>query len=99
MFSPKREVEGLRGLAPNRSRSTAIHPYFGKVDPALARALILQLSQPADIVFDPFCGSGTVILEALRTGRISRSWDSSPLAVLIAAARVSGVSAKDEEQL
>jgi DNA modification methylase len=41
------------------------------------------LSQPGDSVFDPFCGSGTVLLESQLNGRHSAGADSNPLARLI----------------
>jgi DNA modification methylase len=43
-----------------------------------------QLSQPGDLVLDPFCGSGTVLLEAQLAGRRAYGADTNPLARLIA---------------
>ena len=42
------------------------------------------LSKPGDIVLDPFCGSGTVLLEAQLANRRAYGADSNPLARLIA---------------
>lgn len=41
------------------------------------------LSKPNSIVLDPFCGSGTVLLESLLSGRNSVGFDINPLAILI----------------
>lgn len=41
------------------------------------------LSKPGHIVFDPFCGSGTVLLESILMGREAIGTDVNPLAVLI----------------
>ncbi len=42
-----------------------------------------QLSDPGDVVMDPFAGSGTVLLEAQLAGRRAVGVDSNPLACLI----------------
>lgn len=67
-----------------------IHPYFGRINASLAAALIQQLSKPLDTVLDPFCGSGTVLQEALLAQRRPIGWDSSPLATMIARTRLLG---------
>ena len=66
-----------------------VHPYFGRVDPALAHALIQSYSHPGETILDPFCGSGTVLHEAIVSGRSAIGWDSSPLAVGISLAKLS----------
>lgn len=66
-----------------------VHPYFGRVDPALAQTLIEHYSATSASVLDPFCGSGTVLHEALLLGRAAIGWDSSPLAVGISLAKMS----------
>ncbi len=60
------------------------HSYPARMHPALARALIAGLSQPGGRVLDPFCGSGTVLIEAMRLGRTAVGVDLSPLAVRVA---------------
>lgn len=47
-----------------------------------------QLSKPGDLILDPFCGTGTVLLEALLAGRSAGGADSNPLARLIAKVKV-----------
>lgn len=44
----------------------------------LARDLILSWSNPGDLVCDPFVGSGTVLQQALETGRRVLGIDSNP---------------------
>lgn len=46
------------------------------------------LSKRGDTVLDPFCGSGTVLLESLLSNRNSFGADSNPLARLIASVKV-----------
>lgn len=86
-----KRIEELVALG-HRHGALAMHPYFGRMDPALAGLLISEFSSPGDWVLDPFCGSGTVLHEALLLGRNATGWDSSPLATMIAASKVSGVS-------
>jgi len=91
----------LARLSPTRHKhgAQALHPYFGKVDPSIASAMIEKFSSPGDIVLDPFCGSGTVLHEATRLGRCAIGWDSSPLAVLIATAKVLGLRPEERTEL
>jgi hypothetical protein len=64
-------------------RESTLHqlsPYVGKMKSGMARALVNLYSQPADIVLDPFSGSGVVPLEAALAGRHARGNDLSPYA-------------------
>ncbi len=60
------------------------HTYPARMHPAIARSLIGELTGPKGTVLDPFCGSGTVALEALVAGRACVGLDLSPLAVRLA---------------
>jgi 16S rRNA G966 N2-methylase RsmD len=55
--------------------------------PSTARRAIAALSKPGQRVLDPFCGSGTVLVEAMAAGRVATGVDASPLAILIAKVR------------
>lgn len=59
------------------------HKYPAKFIPQLARVLIEKYTDEEDLIWDPFCGSGTLNLEAFRTNRHSIGTDISPIAVLI----------------
>ena len=50
-----------------RSRGTDIHPTVKPI--RMVADAILDVTSRGDIVLDPFCGSGTTILAAERTGR------------------------------
>ena len=52
-----------RGYLPGTARDTACVP------PAVAERAITAYTRPGDAVLDPDCGSGTVLVEALRAGR------------------------------
>jgi hypothetical protein len=42
----------------------ALHPYLGKFVPQLAEAFLRRCFRAGDAVYDPFCGSGTTLVEA-----------------------------------
>lgn len=54
----------------------------------LVNMLIKEFTKEGDLVFDPFCGSGTVINEALRLSRNAIGLDINPLGLLIAEVRL-----------
>lgn len=63
----------------------AIHPYPAKFIGDIPRALLGALPLPPEtLVFDPFAGSGTTMLEAQRRGLASVGVDLNPIACLIA---------------
>lgn len=66
-----------------------LHPYKGKFYPQLAKGLInlCNLKNGASI-FDPFCGSGTTLLEGYLNGYYTFGCDMNPLAAKIAKAKV-----------
>src|SRR4051794_39120016 len=57
-----------------------LHPYPAKFVPALPRILIELLSEPGDLIMDPFVGSGTALVEALLLGRRAIGGDLNPVA-------------------
>jgi SAM-dependent methyltransferase len=73
------------GLA--RALTHGFHAYAGRMHPSIARGAIEQWSAPRDLVVDPFCGSGTVLVEASGLGRAAVGVDASPLGIAIAEVR------------
>ncbi|HEY9709339.1 MAG TPA: DNA methyltransferase [Oculatellaceae cyanobacterium] len=66
-----------------------IHEYKGKFYPQLAKSLFnLAGINAGDLVLDPFCGSGTVLLESYLNGCQSIGFDMNPLAVKISHAKL-----------
>lgn len=66
-------------------------PYQGKLAPARARELVETLTNVGDVVADPFCGCGTVLLEAWALGRNAIGTDLNPYAVAVAKAKLDPV--------
>ena len=65
------------------------HTYPAAMHPDMA-ALVIGLTDGP--VHDPFCGGGTVLVEAKRAGRAASGSDLSPVAALVAGARCSGAA-------
>jgi DNA modification methylase len=66
----------------------SISSYVGRIKPAFAHCLIELCSNKDDVIFDPFCGIGTVILEADLMGRKAIGNDLNPYAYLISKAKL-----------
>jgi len=63
-------------------------PYAGRMTPQLAHWLIRCFSKKNEVVLDPFCGIGTVPLEANILERNSVGFDLNPYAYLVAKAKM-----------
>ena len=61
-----------------------LHSYPAMMIPPVARRLILTYSDEGATLLDPFCGSGSVLVEAELAHRYSWGVDLNPLAILIA---------------
>ena len=70
-----------------RALTHGFHSYAGRMHPSIARGAVARFSAPGDAVIDPFCGSGTVPVEAMGLGRRAFGVDASPLGVAIARVR------------
>jgi SAM-dependent methyltransferase len=60
-----------------------LHPYLGKFPPQLAEALIRRHCPADGLVLDPFCGSGTTLVEAIGLGRDAVGCDISAFNALL----------------
>ncbi len=65
-----------------------LSPYIGKLKSSIAGSLVAQYTEPNDLIYDPFCGSGTVALEAWAAGRHIIANDLSPYAALLTRAKL-----------
>jgi DNA modification methylase len=76
------DVSGDAGSV--RDHVHGFHSYPARLHPATARRLIEKLSRVGDTVLDPFCGSGTVLVEGQLQGRFTIGVDLNPLACELA---------------
>lgn len=77
----------------------SLHPYPAKFIPQIPNALIQELSSMGDTVLDPFCGSGTTLVEAILLKRHAVGVDANPLACLIARAKTAQLRRQEIDQL
>jgi hypothetical protein len=70
-----------------RAATHALHPWPARFIPDLPAIAIARLTEPGDLVTDPFCGCGTTALEARLAGRRFDVADANELATLITRAK------------
>lgn len=80
--------------ADSRSLSHGFHPWPAKFIPQIPARLVEELTEPGDVVFDPFCGSGTTLVEALIRGRHAWGNDNNPLAALLSKVKATPLDSK-----
>ncbi len=80
-------VKANGGMAPldfdayPRNRLTHyLFRYPAKFHPPVARKLVEEFSDQGELILDPFCGSGTLLVEAVQSGRNSIGLDIDPVA-------------------
>ena len=82
-----------------RSHVHGFHAYPARMHPITARRLVEAFSHPGERVLDPFCGSGTVLVEARLAGREAVGVDANPLAVRLARLKARGTTPEQRERL
>ena len=83
----KRRLRDL-GIADVISIARVHRGYPAEKPPAVSEILVGQSTEPGELVIDPFMGSGSVGVAALRQGRRFAGTDLNPEAVSIAASRL-----------
>ena len=71
---PPEYAEALWRLPAQGARRT--HPHESPI--SVLRRLVEVYSQPGDLVVDPFCGHGTIVLVAVELGRSGVGYDIDP---------------------
>ncbi len=61
----------------------SLHPYPAKFPPQLPKAILEEFARPGQTVLDPFCGSGTTLIEARLQGVHATGVDINGLSCLI----------------
>ncbi|HEX4514138.1 MAG TPA: DNA methyltransferase [Polyangiaceae bacterium] len=79
---------------PARANVHGFHVYPARMHPTTASRLIELTSVAGSKVLDPFCGSGTVLVQAMIARRDAIGVDLNPFAVLLASRKV---AARDEK--
>lgn len=79
------DYPSVNSLHPGRAGDRELHPTVKPI--ALIADLMRDCSRRNGIILDPFCGSGTTIVAAERTGRIARAIEIDPVYVDVAIRR------------
>src|SRR5262245_59473231 len=77
--------------------SHPFHTYPARLHPATAKVLVEFAGDGT--ILDPFCGSGTVLVEARAAGQRAIGSDLNPLAVLVARAKTWTVPPRRRREL
>jgi SAM-dependent methyltransferase len=85
--------------AEHDSLTHGLHAYPARMHHAIARSILQEWSEPRTRVLDPFCGSGTVLVEARRLGLRSCGVDLNPLALRIAEVKCAVTSEAERDEL
>jgi hypothetical protein len=75
---------------PQRERTRhvhGLHPYLGKFIPQVVESLLRRYFAPGQTVLDPFCGSGTTLVQANEMGIHAAGVDVSAFNVLLTRAK------------
>lgn len=83
----------------SRAHVHGFHSYPARMHPVMARRLVELFAPPQGRVLDPFCGSGTVLIESRLAGRAAQGVDLNPLATALSWCKVRGADRKDLAQL
>ena len=67
-----------------REYTHCVHDYPAKMIPQISRRLIRKYGKKGSMLFDPYCGSGTSLVEARLNSMDAVGTDLNPLARLIA---------------
>ncbi|OHD55848.1 MAG: hypothetical protein A2Y33_14550 [Spirochaetes bacterium GWF1_51_8] len=80
------------------SGRNSIHDYPAMLHPLLVDDLLEEFGKPGQHFYDPFCGSGTSLVQAVKRGLIAYGTDINPLALLIAHVRGTNIDPEEYEK-
>ena len=82
-------VGNWKGSALNEESTLhQLSPYIGKMKSSMANTLIAKFTHKGETLYDPYCGSGTIALEAWAAGRNVIANDLSQYAVVLTQAKL-----------
>jgi len=80
-----------------RQYTHGFHPYPAKMIPQVANALICEYGKNASLLLDPYCGTGTTLVEASIRGLNSIGSDLNPLARLLSKVKTTPIEIQSLE--
>jgi site-specific DNA-methyltransferase (cytosine-N4-specific) len=91
-FSPDSITFDLDSIRNKNYLTHNFYPYPAKFIPQFPRTIINSLSNGNETILDPFCGSGTALVEAKLLGRNSIGVDVNPIATLVSKVKTTTLS-------
>ncbi len=93
----KKALEAALDVSPDEESTLGhvhgFHSYPARLHPDTARLLVTGFSRAGATVLDPFCGSGTVLVEARLAGRRALGVDVNPLGIELSRLKANGPDA------
>jgi len=90
-------LKAVHSREPVTGLTHGFYRYPARFSPLFARAAIYSFTKPGDVVFDPFMGGGTTLVEARSLGRRALGTDISSLATFISRVKTTPLSAEDKD--
>ncbi len=85
--------------AESRPHVHGFHPYPARLHPKTAASFIEAFAREPGVVLDPFCGSGTVLVEARARAHQAIGFDLNPIAILLSTLKTQSFGAADRDEL
>ena len=92
-------LEGVHDQEPVSGFTHNFYRYPARFSPAFARAVIEAFTKPGDLVYDPFMGGGTSLVESTVLGRAAVGTDISSLAVFVSRVKTMPMTSRGLEQI
>jgi len=90
-------INGSHKRQSTRYSVHGMHEYKGKFNPQIVRGVLNILGVPPNSrIIDPFCGSGTSLVECAHIGMTAIGYDMNPLAVYISNAKLKALVTPEE---
>ncbi len=93
--SKSRVAEGILSTDRIAGHTHNFYRYPARFSPEFVRAVIGEFTGPGDLIYDPFMGGGTTLVEALAMGRNSIGTDISSLAAFISEVKTTVYSSSE----
>jgi DNA modification methylase len=97
--APEPRDDGTAEDDPDRVHVHGFHTYPARMHPTTAARLVRASTSEGALVLDPFCGSGTVLIEAMIAGRRGVGTDLNPLAVRLATLKTARLDAAERDAI
>lgn len=88
-------IKAARSNSPVSGLTHRFYRYPARFSPQFVSQTISALSNPGDLVLDPFMGGGTTVVEAMVGGRRAVGCDVSELAVFVARVKTTSLTARE----